>query len=69
MASEAYKHSYNVLNRAYEISFGNQSTLKFSQCDVLVSPEELKKYGIFDLRTIEPIFNIGYEATQKVLQN
>lgn len=68
-SSEAFKHSYDVLNRAYEISFGNQSTPKFSQCDVLISPEALKKFGIFDLRTIEPIFNIGYEATQKALRN
>jgi NTE family protein len=68
LTPEAFKHSYNVLNRAYEISFDNQCTPKFPQCDVLVSPEELKKYGIFNLRTIEPIFNIGYEATQKVLQ-
>ena len=62
------KHSYNVLSRAYEIRTGNQCLKKFQDCDLIISPEELKNHGIFDLRTLNTIFNIGYEATIQVLE-
>ena len=62
------KHSYNVLSRAYEINFGNQCLKKFQDCDLLISPKKLKNYGIFDLRTLNTIFSIGYESTKQALQ-
>lgn len=62
------KHSYQVINRAYDISFENQCRSKFSQCDLIISPKKLKDYGVFDLRTIDAIFNIGYEAAKKLIE-
>jgi NTE family protein len=65
---ESLKHSYQVLNRAYQISFGSQCISKFPLCDIIISPDELKNYGIFDLRTMDAIFNIGYEAASKIIE-
>ena len=62
------KHSYNVLSRAYEINFGNQCLKKFQDCDIIISPKELKAFGAFDLRTLNTIFDIGYESTKQVLE-
>jgi NTE family protein len=62
------KHSYQVLNRAYQISFGSQCMSKFSLCDLVISPDELKNYGIFDVRTMDAIFDIGYEAASKIIE-
>jgi NTE family protein len=62
------KHSYNVLSRAYEINFENQCQKKLNDCDVIISPKELKSFGLFDLRTLNTIFSIGYESTLKILE-
>lgn len=61
------KHSYQVVNRAFQISLENQSFSKFSKCDIIIAPESLNKYGIFGLKNVEAIFNIGYEAALKAL--
>ena len=61
------KHSYQVLNRAYQISFGSQCMSKFSLCDLVISPDELKSYGVFDVRTMDTIFEIGYQAASKII--
>ena len=62
------KHSYQVLNRAYDISFNNQSMSKFNLCDLVVYPTKLKEYGLFSIKNIDTIFNIGYEEAIKVLE-
>jgi NTE family protein len=61
------KYSYNVLNRAIKINFSKSSSLKFSNCDLLVHPKELNKFGLFDKNFMDEIFEIGYNATKKKL--
>lgn len=56
------KHSYQVLNRAYEINLYHNGQNKFNDCDLLVCPSKLAKYGTFSMRSIDEIFYIGYEA-------
>ncbi|AUC81122.1 patatin-like phospholipase family protein [Lacinutrix sp. Bg11-31] len=68
VATKDLKHSYQVLNRAYNISFNNQSMSKFNLCDLVVYPDKLKEYGLFSIKNIDAIFNIGYEEAIKVLQ-
>lgn len=62
------KHSYNVLERAYKIKSASESIAKFSKCDFVVSPEELCEYATFDMRSIDAIFDIGYNSTRDVLR-
>ncbi|WP_396634423.1 patatin-like phospholipase family protein [Maribacter sp. R86514] len=63
-----FKHSYNVLERAYKIKSASESIAKFSECNFVVSPEELCEYATFDMRSIDAIFDIGYNSTIDVLR-
>ncbi|AUC84621.1 patatin [Polaribacter sp. ALD11] len=63
------KHSYQVANRAYNISFVSQCENKFKEVDLLIAPKELEKFGMFNLKNIDAIFKIGYESAIKVLEN
>ncbi|GHC62126.1 patatin-like phospholipase family protein [Ulvibacter litoralis] len=63
------KHSYQIANRAYHISFGSQCVSKFKDVDVLIAPEKLTKFGMFSLKNIDAIFEIGYEAAIQRLEN
>ena len=62
------KHSYQVLNRAYNIGFNNQCISKFNLCDFVIYPSKLNKFGIFSMKNIGAIFNIGYEEAVKVIK-
>lgn len=63
------KHSYQVANRAYRIRFGNQCMKKFNDVNLLIAPKKLEKYGMFNLKAIDAIFEIGYEAAIQSLEN
>ncbi|MCB7481043.1 patatin-like phospholipase family protein [Christiangramia sediminis] len=62
------KHSYQVITRAYQISLDHQCLSKFKYCDIMFCPGELENYGIFSLKTMDKIFNIGYMEAKKVLE-
>ena len=63
------KHSYNVLERAYQIRSANNSVSKFSDCDILITPHRLHKYGTFSLKDMDTIFELGYEGALETLKN
>ncbi|MCI2228337.1 patatin-like phospholipase family protein [Polaribacter sp. MSW13] len=63
------KHSYSVVERAYKIKVASESMLKFPACDLIISPEELNKYGTFEMNSIDAIFNLGYITTKKILED
>ena len=63
------RHSYSVVERAYNIKVASASMLKFPDCDLVVYPEELINYGTFDMNNIDAIFNLGYATTIKALEN
>lgn len=65
---EDLKHSYNVADRAYKIKSASGSLAKFTDCDLLISPEELSTFGTFDMRAIDTIFDIGYTSAKKKLK-
>ncbi|PKG49765.1 patatin-like phospholipase family protein [Olleya sp. 1-3] len=62
------KHSYSVVERAYKIKVASESMLKFPSCALIISPQELNNYGTFDMNSIDAIFNLGYTATKKALE-
>ena len=61
------KYSYNVLERAYKIKTSKDSILKFKDCDLLICPKDLNKFGTFSVKDIDAIFNLGYEAAMAEL--
>lgn len=70
ISSNELKHSYQVANRAYDISFRSQCEQKFKDVDILIAPKKLEKFGMFNLKNKDAIFEIGYkEALKKVSNN
>ena len=61
------KHSHNVVERAFKLKSVKEDIAKFKDCDLVVYPKELSKYGTFDKKNIDTIFKIGYEATKDAL--
>ena len=64
---EELNYSYKVVDRALKINMGNDSIVKYDDCDVLICPEDITRYGTFSFNDINKVFHVGYEATLKVL--
>lgn len=62
------KHSYTVLERAFEIKVAHESISKFPDCDLVIHPSELANHPMFGMSKIDAIFNLGYSATKKILE-
>jgi len=69
ISANQLKHSYQIANRAYEISFGSQCISKFKDVDIMIAPKKLEKYGMFNLKNMDAIFEIGYEAAIQSIEN
>jgi|26BtaG_2_1085354.scaffolds.fasta_scaffold00009_43 NTE family protein len=63
------KHSYTVAERALKIRAASDSKLKFHECDLVISPNELGRYAVLGMNNIEEIFEIGYSETIKILRD
>lgn len=63
------KHSHNVMLRALHIKSANEDIKKFKDCDLVITPEGMDKFGVLDKNHLNDIFNLGYEATKKELTN
>jgi len=63
------KHSHNVVERAFKLKSVKEDYKKFKHCDLVISPKILSKYGTFDKKYLNEIFDIGYNATIEALQN
>lgn len=61
------KTSLSVLERAYKIIANADSRKKFGQCDILISPKNLSRYGTFTTRERDTIFKLGYTSAMTVL--
>lgn len=66
---EGLKYSYSVLERVFKIMMAKESLTKFEDCDLLVSPKGLNKFGTFDLKDADAIFELGYRATVSALKS
>ncbi|NAS11907.1 patatin-like phospholipase family protein [Poritiphilus flavus] len=63
-----FKHSYDVVNRAFQLRMHQSSRLKFRLCDMVINPPELGDYRIFNSNHIDELFEIGYRSTFMELQ-
>ncbi len=57
--------SLKVVGRALDIGMFAQARERFAECDVVIIPEGLDAYGLFDSQHIPAIEAAGYEAAQK----
>ena len=42
---------------------------KFKLCDLVISPDELGRYGTFQKQGIDEIYDIGYQSAKEQLLN
>jgi NTE family protein len=57
------KTSLAVSQRAFDVGMYFQSRAKFHECDVLLYPDGLSRYGTFDTKHLREIHDIGYAST------
>lgn len=57
------KSFLSVSYRAFEVGMFFASRRKFHDCDVLLCPEELTRFGVFETKAIDKIFEIGRATT------
>jgi NTE family protein len=58
------RSSLAVSHRAFDIAMYVASKRKFSQCDLVLCPAELARFGTFDTTRYREILEIGYQATR-----
>ncbi len=66
---EDLKTSFAVMERAYLISRASNSMKKISDCDLIIKPQSLNRFGTFSINHIDEIFQIGYEAAIEELKS
>lgn len=63
------RHSYTVADRALKIRADSESTAKFSEVDLIITPKDLGDYALFGMGNIDAIFELGYRAAMEALGN
>lgn len=63
------KHFYNVIERAIHLRIASSDEQKFSDCDIIIAPKKLSQYGLFEQKSIDAIYEIGYNTMNKALKN
>jgi len=63
-----FKHSYNVMQRAYYLRAMPNSETQFKYCDIVVQPQELADHGLFKTTNLEKIYNSGYKEAKKQIE-
>lgn len=61
------KHSHNVVERVFRMKSVKENHHKFAECDIMISPAELNKFGTFDRKNVDEIVEIGYNAAKTAL--
>ncbi|NNL79850.1 MAG: patatin-like phospholipase family protein [Flavobacteriaceae bacterium] len=56
------EHSHQIVERAFKLRTVQEDIQKFPDCDVLIAPSELSRFGTFDKKPMFEIFDIGYRA-------
>jgi NTE family protein len=57
-----------VLDRTLHLSFRKRVNESAENCHLLIEPNPLCKFGVFDLHKVEEIFEIGYSFTRALLE-
>ncbi|RZS99709.1 patatin-like phospholipase family protein [Aquimarina brevivitae] len=60
-----FKHSFNVMQRAYYLRAMPNSMTRFNECDIIIHPKELINYGLFSNTNTEKVYEIGYQEAKK----
>ncbi len=62
-----FKHSYNVMQRAYYLRAMPNSESKFNQCHIVIQPKKLMNHGIFSNNSLDTVYDLGYQEAKTQL--
>jgi NTE family protein len=65
LGEEDLRTKFAVSLRGLEIGMFHSSMKRLRECDLLISPPELNRFGIFDTKHVQEILEIGYRATRE----
>jgi len=57
-----------IAERVYRLAIYQHVQKNFDKCDYIIDPPELRKHGVFDFRHIDKMYEIGYEATEILIE-
>ncbi len=60
-----FKHSYNVMQRAYYLRARPNAEVKFGHCDIVIQPKELLNHGLFSSSSLDKVYELGYLEAKK----
>jgi NTE family protein len=63
------KYSHQVAERAFKLKSVREDYMKFKKCDLIVCPKGLDKFGTFDKKNLNHIFDLGYNTTIEALKS
>ncbi len=58
-----------IAERSFHLSTSARIMEVAKECDLFIEPEGLKKYGLLDVSKGREMFEIGYKATRKMLED
>ena len=63
------KHFHNILERAFKLKSLKEDLSKFEDCNLVIYPKKLGKYGTFDKKHLDDIYEIGYNSAKLEIKN
>ena len=64
--SESPKSPMHVAERAFNLAIASEIERKRRSFDWFIEPEQLKRFGMFDLKKANEIYNIGYNCAKEI---
>jgi NTE family protein len=64
LTGESLRTAFAVSQRAIEIGMFQSSKMKVHECDLVISPPELSRFGTFDTKHLQEILDVGYRAAR-----
>ena len=55
----------SLIERSCQMAIMNVTLPKISLCDIFLEPDDLCRYGVFELKKVNEIFDIGYRSTME----
>ena len=66
---EKVSNMIHMAERSFHLGLAANTRIDKKLSDIFISPENMIKYGMFDLNHIEEIFEIGYKKAKEVLKD
>lgn len=61
------KRTTELVYRSLILAMHTKTKARFAQCDLLIEPPALGRFGIFDFRKADQLFEVGYHHTKQLL--